>query len=102
MSTSAATISIPILTRQVGRPDRRLVESMDKAAMALHAMERLADISSDILDGVQEGEPYEVLVRRLVNLDENLRSLSHLARQARVSAVSTVDEQLKTQAQGEA
>ncbi len=82
---SAQSVSvIPIMTR---RPDRRLIDSMDKALLALHAMERMVDISSDILDGVQEGESYEVLIRRLACLDENLRSLGHLARQARVSTV---------------
>lgn len=78
---------IPILTRRPGQPDRRLADSMDQVMLALHAMERLVDISSDILEGVQEGEPYEVLVRRLVCLDGNLRSLGYLASRARVSPV---------------
>jgi len=86
MSAQGVSV-VPLLTRRPGRLDRRLVDSMDKAVLALHAMERLVEMSSDILDGVQEGESYEVLVRRLVCLDENLRSLGHLARQARISAV---------------
>ena len=62
--------AVPTLTLQPGKPDRRLAESMDSTLLALQAMERMVDISSDILDAVQEGESYEVLVRGLVCLNE--------------------------------
>ncbi len=84
---SVLPVLIPVLTRRSDRPDRRLAASMDQALLALHAMERLEVISSEILDGVQEGESYEVLVRRLVCLDNNLRSLRDIARKARISPV---------------
>lgn len=83
-----------MLPVSIHRLDRRLVDSMDKAVLALHAMERLEELSSDILARVQEGESYEVLVRSLVSLDQNLRSLGALARQARVVTVMPPYERL--------
>lgn len=80
--------TIPTLTRLAGKRDRRLAESMDNTLLALQAMERMVDMSSDIIDGVQEGESYEVLVRGLVCLNENLRALGHLSRVARMQPVT--------------
>ncbi len=91
---------ISVLPVSIHYPDRRLVDSMDKAVLALHAMERLVEISSDILDRVQEGESYEALVRSLVCLDLNLRSLGDLARQARVVPVASVNAHQHKYVQG--
>ena len=85
------TQGLSVLPVSSHRSDRRLVDSMDKAVLALHAMERLEELSSDILDRVQEGESYEALVRSLVCLDHNLRSLGTLAHQARVVTVIPAD-----------
>ena len=79
---------IATLSRQPGKPDRRLAESMDNTLLALQAMERMVDMSSDIIDDVQEGESYEVLVRSLVCLNDNLRTLGQLARVARIQPVT--------------
>ena len=92
MAVSPIPVLAPILTHRPSRPDRRLTESMDQAVLALHAMERMVDISSDILEGVQEGDSYEVLVRRLVCLDNNLKSLRDIARKARVSPIAPANE----------
>lgn len=62
--------------------------------MALNAMEQVAVLSSEIIDDIQEGEPYESLVRRLVCLDNNLRDIARQAASAKTTAVDMNEEEI--------
>ena len=53
----------------------------------LNVTERLPILSQGILDGIGEGEPYEVLARRLKALHDEFVRLSQVARNAKVVSV---------------
>jgi len=52
---------------------------------ALNAVERLSVLSQSILEGVDEGEAYETLCRRLRTLHRNIMEISEMADAAKTN-----------------
>lgn len=61
-----------------------LALQMDRCLMVLNVTETLPVLSSAIMADAAEGEPYEVLVRRLANLHQQIAALAALAAEAKV------------------
>ncbi len=64
-----------------------LADQMDRCLIVLNVTECLPILSQGILDGIGEGESYEVLARRLKALHDELVRLSQAAQDAKVVPV---------------
>jgi len=61
-----------------------LAVQMDRCLMVLNIAERLSIMSGSIIEDANEGEAYEVLVRRLGSLHHQIQSLAAQAAAAKV------------------
>ena len=69
-------------------PPLSLAAQMDRILMVLNATENLPVLTDGILHAVDEGEPYEVLVRKIEGLHKNMVSIAEHAAQAKFIALS--------------
>jgi hypothetical protein len=68
-------------------PPLSLAAQMDRILMVLNATENLSVLTEGILHAVAEGEPYEVLVRKIQALHGNIVSIAEYAAQAKFVAL---------------
>ena len=69
-------------------PPLSLAAQMDRILMVLNAVENLPVLTDGIMHAVDEGEPYEVLVRKIEGLHKNMVSIAEHAAQAKFIALS--------------
>ena len=68
-------------------PPLSLAAQMDRILRVLNATENLPVLTEGIMQAVAEGEPYEVLVRRIQALHRNIASIAESAAQAKYIAL---------------
>ena len=85
MASSDAKV-VPFIRQPT--PPLSLAAQMDRVLMVLNAAENLPVLTDGLMHAVAEGEPYEVLVRRIEALHGNISSIAELAAQARFTRLS--------------